>query len=152
VSLDGRTIKGEEARRDIWVCGAGAFVLMKALAFKGRGENKDVYDLTYVLRNYGAGPVDVATQVAPLLGELEAIEAVAVLRRDFAKVESLGPMRVAEFLFDGPTRRPRPTPGARSRTCWPPFLSKSPVLSAGSGGDLSAGTSLKRDTYFGATI
>jgi len=102
VLLDGTTIKGEEAQRNIWVCGAGAFVLIKALAFKGRGENKDVYDLTYVLRNYGAGPGDVATQLVPLLVDPEATDAVAVLRRDFAKVESVGPRRVAEFLFDAP--------------------------------------------------
>lgn len=55
VTLDGRTIIGETARRDIRVCGAGAFVVLKALAFHIRGENKDAYDLFYLLRNYGRG-------------------------------------------------------------------------------------------------
>lgn len=40
VSLSGQTIAGEDATRDIWVCGAGAFVVLKALAFGLRGENK----------------------------------------------------------------------------------------------------------------
>ena len=55
VTLDGRTIVGEAARRDIRVCGAGAFVVLKALAFHIRGENKDAYDLFYLLRNHGRG-------------------------------------------------------------------------------------------------
>jgi hypothetical protein len=49
VTLDGRTIIGETAKRDIRVCGAGAFVVLKALAFHIRGGNKDAYDLFYLL-------------------------------------------------------------------------------------------------------
>jgi len=33
VTMDGRTIVGETARRDVRVCGAGAFVVLKALAY-----------------------------------------------------------------------------------------------------------------------
>ena len=65
LTLDGRTIVGETARRDIRVCGAGAFVVLKALAFHIRGENKDAYDLSYLLRNYGRGVSDVAAQLRP---------------------------------------------------------------------------------------
>ena len=32
------------------MCGPGAFVVLKALAFRDRGEPKDAYDLVYVLR------------------------------------------------------------------------------------------------------
>jgi hypothetical protein len=34
---------------------ADAYVVLKALAFDSRGENKDAYDLFYVVRNYGVG-------------------------------------------------------------------------------------------------
>src|SRR5690606_33055765 len=44
VTLSGKTIVGETAAREICVCGAGAFVVLKALAFHIRGENKDAYD------------------------------------------------------------------------------------------------------------
>lgn len=37
VSLSGRTIMGEDAARDVWVCGPGAYVVLKALAFGSRG-------------------------------------------------------------------------------------------------------------------
>jgi hypothetical protein len=100
VPLDGRTIRGEQARRDVNVCGAGAFVLMKALAFRNRGENKDAYDIAYVLQNYGNGPADVAARVALLVNEPETQEALAVLAEDFRTIESVGPRRVSEFLYD----------------------------------------------------
>jgi hypothetical protein len=52
ITLSGTTIKTETATRDIWVCGPGSFVVLKALAFRNRGENKDAYDLYYHIRNY----------------------------------------------------------------------------------------------------
>ena len=51
MTLSGQTIAEEDATREIWVCGAGAFIVLKALAFDLRGENKDAHDLFYVVRN-----------------------------------------------------------------------------------------------------
>ncbi len=100
-TIDGRTLFGEKARRDFWICGAGAFVVLKAFAFDGRGENKDAYDLYFVVRNYGAGVDDVAARLQPLLGDAEAQGALDILYRDFLDPESVGPRRVAEFLIGG---------------------------------------------------
>ena len=69
VMLSGSTIHGEQAARAIWVCGPGAYVVLKALAFDRRGENKDAYDLYYLIRNYGSGVSDVAARLRPLLGD-----------------------------------------------------------------------------------
>ncbi len=71
---------------------------MKALAFRSRGENKDAYDLVYLLQNYGAGLDDVRAALTPLLAEPEAKEALAYLSEDFETIESTGPIRAAEFL------------------------------------------------------
>src|SRR6266404_993979 len=98
-TLKGKTIMGETAEREIRFCGAGAFVVLKALAFHIRGENKDAYDLFYVLRNYGRGVPDVAAELRPLLADASAIKAAAYLRGDFQDSDSLGPRRVAEFLY-----------------------------------------------------
>ena len=68
VTLDGVTVTGERARREIHVCDAGAYVVLKALAFRIRGENKDAYDLFYLLRNYGDGVKDVAARFAAVDG------------------------------------------------------------------------------------
>jgi hypothetical protein len=98
VTLSGRTIFDEKATRDVWVCNAGAFVVLKALAFRGRGENKDAYDLYYMISNYGNSVADVAAQLRPLLGEPEAQKALVILREDFLDPDAVGPRRVAEFL------------------------------------------------------
>lgn len=98
VLLRGRTLVGEHAEREIWVSGPGAYVVLKALAFDGRGENKDAYDLYYVVRNYGGGPEDVSERLRPLLDDAAANTAVGILRRDFASANDVGPRRVAEFI------------------------------------------------------
>ena len=102
VTLSGKTIVGEIAEREISVCGAGAFVVLKALAFHIRGENKDAYDLFYLLRNYGRGVADVAAELRALLSDASAQKAVEWLRSDFKDADSTGPRRAAEFLFGRP--------------------------------------------------
>jgi predicted nucleotidyltransferase len=99
VTLRGRTILDEEAERDVWVCGPGAFVVLKALAFHLRGENKDAYDLYYVVRNYGGGIADVTARLRPLLSDQSAKAALEYLRSDFNNREATGPRRVAQFLY-----------------------------------------------------
>ncbi|MCY2988073.1 MAG: hypothetical protein NTY19_09450 [Planctomycetota bacterium] len=102
VTLAGETLRHEHASREVWVCEAGAFTVLKALAFEGRGENKDAYDLIYVLQNYGSGIAEVFQRLEPLLHAPSAQRALAILERDFAGVDSLGPLRVAEFLGNQP--------------------------------------------------
>ena len=102
VRIEGKTVFGERAAREIWVCGPGAFVVLKALAFLGRGKNKDAYDIYYLIRNFGAGIEDVATCLQPLLVDAEAKKAIEVLRDDFLDYDGIGPRRVAEFLRGAP--------------------------------------------------
>ena len=102
VTISGRTIVGERASRTVWVCGAGAYVVLKSLAFGLRGENKDAYDLYYVVRNYGTSIDDVASRLKPLLGDPSADEAIRILKRDFREHGDVGPRRVAEFLARAP--------------------------------------------------
>ena len=98
VELSGNTVRGEKATRQVWVCGPGALIVLKSLAFQNRGENKDAYDLHYVLRNYGAGAVEVAERLRPLLDHASAIQALQILRDNFSEQEFVGTRRVAEFL------------------------------------------------------
>jgi hypothetical protein len=100
VTLDGETLHRERATREMWVCEAGAFTVLKALAFQGRGENKDAYDLVYLLQNYGNGIDDVFQRLKPLLTSPFAQRALRVLQDDFSRVDLVGTMRVAEFLGD----------------------------------------------------
>ena len=76
--------------------------MLKALAFNLRGENKDAYDLYYVIRNYGSGVKGVAAHLRPLLGDPAATESIEILRRDFLDHDAVGPRRVAAFLIGSP--------------------------------------------------
>ena len=75
-----------------------AFQDLKALAFQQRGENKDAYDLYYLVRNYGKGVEDVAGRLFPLLADPAAQEAMDILKQDFQTHDCVGPRRVADFL------------------------------------------------------
>ena len=83
------------------MCDAGAYVVLKALAFDSRGDNKDAYDLYDVVGNYGAGPSDVASKLQPLLDDADAQRALTILKRDFSDLDVVGPMRVAAFVTGG---------------------------------------------------
>jgi hypothetical protein len=98
IRIEGRTLSGADASREVWVCGPGAYVVLKALAFEKRSENKDAYDLFYVLKNYGRGVADVAARFLPLMDELEATEALQHLRSNFGQPNALGPRAAAEFI------------------------------------------------------
>jgi len=98
ITLDGNTIFGEKAKRDVYFCGPGAFVVLKALAFRKRGENKDAYDLYYLIRNFGSSVDDVAEALKPLLNEKKTKEAIKILKEDFTGNDSVGAVRVARFI------------------------------------------------------
>ena len=83
----------------MWVAGPAAFVVLKALAFRSRGENKDANDLFYVLRHLRAGLTDVVRRLEPHAEDPCAREALGVLQEDFAEMDSVGPRRVAEFMI-----------------------------------------------------
>jgi hypothetical protein len=99
ISIQGETILRDKASREIWVCGPGAFVVLKALAFGTRAENKDAYDLYYMIRNYGNGIEDVYKCLAPLLGDQDAQRALEILKCDFSDLDMIGPKAVAKFLY-----------------------------------------------------
>ena len=101
ITLDGNTIFGENAKRDVYFCGPGAFVVLKALSFRNRGENKDAYDLFYHIRNYGSGVEDIVKALKPLLHEKEAKAAIKILNEDFTGYNSVGAVRVARFITGG---------------------------------------------------
>jgi hypothetical protein len=63
----------------------------KALASGLRGENKDAYDLFYVVRDYGSRIDDVAACLRPFLDHDAATQVIAILRRDFLNHNGIGP-------------------------------------------------------------
>ncbi len=101
IEISGYTLLGEKATRSVGVCGPGAFLVLKALAFGSRGENKDAYDLFYLLRHFGHGVADVVAAFKTIQAAKESKTALAILEQDFLDFEGLGPKRVAAFLTGG---------------------------------------------------
>jgi hypothetical protein len=99
-TLEGITHRGEKATRAVCVCNPGVFVVLKALAFRGRGEPKDAHDLYYALRYSLSGPEEIGLQLNALGTRPEVVQALAVLRADFESIDHAGPIRVAEFLAE----------------------------------------------------
>ena len=70
--------------------------MLKALAFEGRGENKDAYDLVYLLQNYGNGVEDVLNSTTTTRMPLPLQRAITISRAP--TVDAMRPLRLAEFL------------------------------------------------------
>jgi len=110
ILLDERGVATETVR----VANIVPFIMLKALAYEDRFEEKDAYDLVYCLMYYGGGPEDVAAQFAERLqrwpDEPLLARAIEVLRTRFASDEQTpgarkdGPISYARFLAD-PGRR-----------------------------------------------
>ncbi len=100
VELSGLTPMGEQATRHIWVCGAAALTVLKAIAFRSRGANKDAYDLSYVWR--GLGIEAVARDIEPLRADPYVGQALTIISEDFVAHDATGPTRAATFVTGGP--------------------------------------------------
>ncbi|MCY4623946.1 MAG: hypothetical protein OXC99_02960 [Chloroflexi bacterium] len=87
---------GAHATRSVPVCGAGAFTMLKALAFGNRAENKVAYDLFYLWR--GVGVPDVARTMQSLLPDANVRAALDVIARDFGSMDGPGPVAAAQFM------------------------------------------------------
>ncbi len=102
---------GGVATEVVRVAGVVPFVLLKAIAYDDRAEEKDAYDLVYTLTNFEGGPEAVADEFADRAsraGDDRALfdRAVAALRSRFASDEKTeghrkdGPTGYARFLAD----------------------------------------------------
>lgn len=99
VEMSGRILNGSTAKRTLPVCGPGAFVVLKALAWNLRGLPKDAYDLFYVVFHYGDGPHEIADRMQQFLDaeNAETNESIHILKRDFDENDT-GPTAVSEFV------------------------------------------------------
>jgi predicted nucleotidyltransferase len=96
VRVEGEVLGGGTLHRDVWVCGPAAFVVLKSIAFRNRGENKDAYDLFYVLREAGTEAVAGRFVVIPP-DHPAVVLAKEILRVDFV-VNSRGRLQIAQFI------------------------------------------------------
>lgn len=84
------------------VAGLLTYTVLKILAFQDRHENKDAYDLVFVIANYPGGPIAAgrASAASPVAGHSQVAEAIALLAARFADAGHDGPRAYASFLTD----------------------------------------------------
>ena len=84
------------------VAGLLTYTVLKILAFQDRHENKDAYDLVFVIANYPGGPTAAgrASASSPIAGHPQVTEAIALLAARFADSDHDGPHAYAAFLTD----------------------------------------------------
>lgn len=98
IELDDNIPSGDRATRPVWVCGPGAFILLKALAFRNRAEPKDAYDLHYVLSRWTGGMDDIVQRIGRLERHPLIETAIEYLEEDFSSIDSIGPGSIDRFL------------------------------------------------------
>ena len=98
VKIQGISADGNIQEEIINVCRAAAYIPLKALAYDGRRNGKDVYDLIFVLQNYLQGVDSVVEETAdddfasPFFQE-----ALETLSRHFKTVSHIGPAAYTKF-------------------------------------------------------
>ncbi|MCA9775124.1 MAG: hypothetical protein KC800_00345 [Candidatus Eremiobacteraeota bacterium] len=107
IELRGELLGGQgKTRVKVRIVGLVAYVVLKALAFKERGESKDAYDLIYVLMRAGPEKLGQAFggKMSDNPNEPLYPEAVTVLKDSFLDdeevpgVEKEGPVQYARFV------------------------------------------------------
>ena len=78
------------------------YTVLKILAFQDRHENKDAYDLVFVILNHVGGPTAAgrASAASAIAGHPQATEAIDLLSARFVDADHDGPHAYVEFLAD----------------------------------------------------
>jgi predicted nucleotidyltransferase len=101
VKITGELLSGGITEQEINICRALPFVVLKALALENRGENKDAYDLVYVLKNYEGGPAKLARDVTTEEKLAESfVKARIILTTKFQSINRDGPVKYSLFVDD----------------------------------------------------
>lgn len=88
-------VKIKRARRPVRVCGPGAYIVLKSLAFRDTAAPKHAFDLWYVL----TGRDDAVDRYCGLTDDDTARLSLRALYEDFGSAQRRGPVEAARFLF-----------------------------------------------------
>jgi hypothetical protein len=75
-----------------------AIMVMKGFALQERGSEKDAYDIYWLIKNHPQGETGVIQELQNMKSNKLVSEALFYVRDTFEKVESIGPVAVANFL------------------------------------------------------
>jgi hypothetical protein len=98
--LAGTMPDGRPNTVDMRVASLPAFLVMKGYAVNGRDKHKDCYDIYFTIRQAPGGPLALAEDCRPLLGDAVALAGYQHIAQKFAQEDGFGPVTVRRFLQD----------------------------------------------------
>ena len=98
VTITGKLPDGAIDEVTIPIAAIVPFIVMKAMAMRGRLKPKDPYDIYYCLRYFPGGIKKIVEQMQLLKGNDLVQEALDILKEKFASPEHVGPSHIAQFL------------------------------------------------------
>ena len=106
ITIRGSLPDGGEDVSEIQVASIASFLVMKAIAMKGRLKEKDAWDIYYCITNYPGGIDALIQELRPLVEIGIVQEALSNLAEKFTSPAAVGPTHVADFneIID-PTER-----------------------------------------------
>lgn len=98
---------GGATRQPVKVAGPAAYLAAKADALRRRNKNKDAYDIVWLVEAWPGGQPALAREIREghVAGEPDFVEALGVLRHEFASIDAAGAVKYARFMaHDGNAR------------------------------------------------
>ena len=83
----------------IKVAGVVPFLVMKGMALWTRCDEKDSYDICYIVKNYPGGIDNLQREFEPFRKNKLVLEGLGKIRAKFDSVNGFGPTSYADFLL-----------------------------------------------------
>lgn len=96
--LEGELPRGELVKTSINVSDFVGCITTKGLAFGGRRNQKDYYDVYMLLKHFKGGPIGAAKEIKPFTGDERVAEALDIIAQQFKTVRHEGPFNAAYFI------------------------------------------------------
>ncbi|MBM3322651.1 nucleotidyl transferase AbiEii/AbiGii toxin family protein [candidate division WOR-3 bacterium] len=100
VRLTGRMPCGERNEVRVRIAGPVPFIVMKGMALYGRKNEKDAYDIYWLVRHYPGGIDALAAAFGPASGNSLVLEGLGKVRGKFRAPGAIGPVWAARFSSD----------------------------------------------------
>lgn len=98
IPIEGELLSGGKTSEVVNVTRPIPFIILKSLAFSKRRNNKDAYDIVYLLQNYKGGPEALAACIREDEKRSPALEnAVESLQNHFKTPSHNGPIKYKQF-------------------------------------------------------
>jgi predicted nucleotidyltransferase len=101
VRISGAMLDGARNEVPIKIAGPVPFLVMKGMALWDRMNEKDAYDIYWLVRHYPGGIEALVAEFTPAINNALVIEGLAKIRSKFGAVDAIGPVWAAHINSPG---------------------------------------------------